>query len=218
MKRIIRLFSVITLSLSVALWSCKGDQGLTGPIGTPGATGAAGPTGATGVAGAVGATGVAGATGTAGTNGTNGKDGNANVKATDFNILTTDWKNVDVAGIGTATAVASGAFQRLDVGIDATIVVLAYIKQGTTFTALPLTLVKDTDGSYERLSFGQQVGSVTFYYRRTSSILGSAAVLKPDTDISVRYVKLQATQGRLMEQRGVDLNNYDSVMSYLQNN
>jgi Collagen triple helix repeat (20 copies) len=218
MKRIIRLFSVITLSLSVALWSCKGDQGPQGPAGPTGPTGTTGTTGGTGVAGPAGAVGATGTAGKDGTNGTNGKDGNANVKATDITILTTDWKTVDVPGIGTATPVSSGAFQRLDAGIDATIVVLAYIKQGTTLTALPLTLVKDTDGSYERLNIGQQVGSVTFYYRRTAAVAGGLVVLKPDTNIDVRYVKLQATQGRLMEQSGVDLNNYDSVMGYLQNN
>ena len=221
MKRIIRLFSVITLSLSVALWSCKGDQGPQGPAGPAGPTGTTGTTGGTGVAGpagTTGATGAAGKDGTNGTNGTNGKDGNANVKAAEFTIKTTDWVTTDVAGLGTATTVQSGAFAVSDAGIDATIVVLAYLKQGTQYTALPVTLVKDTDGSYERLNFGYQVGKATFYYRRTATVAGGQTILKPDADVTVRYVKLQATLGRLMEKDGIDLNNYDSVVGYLQNN
>ena len=206
MNKFYRVLSVVTLTLSVALWSCKGDQGPVGPAGATGSTGAAGPTGATGPAGATGATGAIGATGATGAAGTNG---NANVKGSEVTVKVADWKTVDVAGIGTGTTSKAGAFEVKDANIKASTYVQAWVKVGTEFRSLPrLTAVEDVDYAFS-------TGKLTLNYlgyTTTSNVF----VYAPQTDLVFSYVTIEKSNVLNMQAEGVNLRNRDAVMTYLQ--
>jgi hypothetical protein len=198
MNKFYRVLSVVTLTLSVALWSCKGDQGPVGPAGATGATGAVGPTGATGAAGPIGVTGATGAT---------GATGNANVKGSEVTVKVADWKTVDVAGIGTGTTSKAGAFEVMDANIKASTYVQAWVKVGTEFRSLPrLTVVEDVDYAFS-------TGKLTLNY------LGYTAtgnVYAPQTDLTFSYVTIEKSSLVNMQADGVNLRSRDAVMTYLQ--
>ncbi len=213
MNKFYRLLSVVTLALSVALWSCKGDQGPQGPAGPQGAQG---PTGSTGAVGATGATGAVGATGATGATGTSGKDGNANVKSAEVTVKTTDWKTVDAAGIGTGNTGLTGAFEVANANITAGSIVFASVKVGDQWLALPRIVVKETDGATEQVNFGFQTGKVTFYYSSQTAAIGGIKSYKPQTDLTFNYVTIEKTLRLSMEAAGVNLKSREAVNSYLQ--
>jgi hypothetical protein len=217
MNKFYRLLSVVTLALSVALWSCKGDQGPQGPAGPQGAqgpTGAQGPQGATGATGAVGATGATGATGAAGTNGTNGKDGNANVKWAEATVAAADWRTVDAAGTGTGNTGQVGAVEKIDANISASSIVMAYVKIGTQWVSLPRVVVKETDGSTEQVGFGFETGKITFYYSLKAA--GGTMSFKPQTSLVFGYSTIEKTLLANMKAAGVNLRSREAVNAYLQ--
>lgn len=216
MNKFYRLLSVVTLALSVALWSCKGDQGPQGPAGPQGAQGPQGAAGPQGPAGATGATGAVGSTGATGTNGTNGKDGNANVKNAEVTVKVADWKTVDAAGIGTGNTGQTGAFEVMDANVSAGSIVVAYVKVGAQWLALPRVIIKETDGSTEQVNFAFQTGKVTFFYSSQTAAIGGVKSYKPQTDLTFSYVTIEKTLRLSMEASGVNLRSRESVNSYLQ--
>lgn len=210
MNKFYRLLSVVTLALSVALWSCKGDQGPQGPTG---AQGAQGPTGAQG---ATGSQGPSGATGSTGATGATGQDGNANVKNAEVTVKTTDWKTVDAAGIGTGNTGQTGAFEVAAPNVTAGSIVVAYVKVGTQWLALPRVIIKETDGATEQVNFGFETGKVTFFYSSQTAAIGGIKSYKPQTDLTFSYVTIEKTLRLSMEAAGVNLRSREAVTSYLQ--
>jgi hypothetical protein len=194
MNKFYRVLSVVTLTLSVALWSCKGDQGPVGPAGATGATGAVGPTGATGAAGPIGVTGATGAT---------GATGNANVKGSEVTVKVADWKTVDVAGIGTGTTTKAGAYEVMDANIKASTYVQVWVKVGTEFRSLPrITPTESVDYAFS-------TGKLTLTYAGASSVA-------PQTDLTFSYVTIEKSSLVNMQADGVNLRSRDAVMTYLQ--
>jgi hypothetical protein len=197
MNKFYRVFSVIALTLSVALWSCKGDQGDQGPAGPQG---------------------VAGANGTNGTNGTNGKDGNANVKIGEVTVKVADWKTVDAPGLGSGATVKRGAFTQADANIKATSFVVASVKIGNATQGLPATFFKDTDGSTEQLNFASETGKITFYYNAQTSALGGKSSYAPSSDLTFSYAVVERTVALRMQSEGMNPTNYNEVVKYLNTN
>ena len=184
MNKLFKLLSILTIAVSVSMWSCKGDPGVNG---IDGAKGEKGDTGATG------ATGAAGKDGTNGTNGTNGKDGNANVKSFTATIKASEWKEVDVTGIGSGvTSKWGGATIKNDL-IAADKFVMIFVKQGELFKALPITYTKDMDNSLERLDYGYKTGQAEVYYRYQSQFFGGTAVYAPTSDLTFEVVCTKKT-------------------------
>ena len=206
MNKLFKLLSILTIAVSVSMWSCKGDPGVNG---IDGAKGEKGDTGATG------ATGAAGKDGTNGTNGTNGKDGNANVKSCTATIKASEWKEVDVTGIGSGvTSKWGGATIKNDL-IAADKFVMIFVKQGELFKALPITYTKDMDNSLERLDYGYKTGQAEVYYRYQSQFFGGTAVFAPTSDLTFEVVCTEKTIQGLLEKSGVNLKDYDAVMNFL---
>jgi hypothetical protein len=210
MNKLFKLLSVAVLGLSIALLaSCKGDPGPKGD------TGATGPTGPQGAVGAVGATGPAGATGATGAQ---GPIGNSNIKLKTATVKVADWKEVDVAGIGTASTSKAGGVQIADADIKANMFVLAYVKSGNGWLALPVVLFKETDNSSERLNFAYETGKMLLYYRYQSNLTTTATVkTAPDADLEFQYIILEKTLGAVMENQGVNIKSLDSVQGFLKN-
>jgi Collagen triple helix repeat (20 copies) len=195
MNKFYRVLSVVTLTLSIALWSCKGDQGPVGPAGATGAQGAAGPTGATGAAGPAGPAGAVGATGAA---------GNANVKGSEVTVKVADWKTVDVAGIGTGTTSKAGAFEVKDANIKASTYVQAWVKVGTEFRSLPrITAIENVDYAFA-------TGKLTLTY------FGAGNTYAPQTDLVFSYVTIEKSNLANLQADGVNLRSRDAVLTYLQ--
>jgi len=209
MNKFYRLLSVVTLTLSVALWSCKGDQGPVGPAGTQGPTGTAGPAGPTGPQGLPGATGLTGSTGAS------GKDGNANVKGAEVTVKVADWKTVDAAGIGTGATGKTGAVVVPAPGVAASSIVLAYVKVGTMWIGLPRVIIKETDGATEQVNFGYETGKVTFYYSSQTAAIGGTKSYAPQTDLVFSYTVIEKTLGLSMQADGVNLKSREAVQAYM---
>jgi hypothetical protein len=210
MKKVFKLLSVFLLSAAVSLTSCEGP---VGPQGDQGSQGAQGPQGGQGIAGAVGPAGAVGTQGTAGTNGTNGKDGNANVTSKEVSVSPADWKQVQIAGIGTNTSSTWGGVLVSDAMITADKTVQAFVKLGTKWQALPIEFIKDGDGSKEYMSFGYQTGSVQFNYRQVA--LNGTRTYAPTNSVDVKYITIQQTFGQAMQNAGVNMRNYNEVVDYI---
>ncbi|MFT6203267.1 MAG: hypothetical protein ACI9V1_000191 [Spirosomataceae bacterium] len=210
MKKVFKLLSVFLLSAAVSLTSCEGP---VGPQGDQGSQGAQGPQGGQGIAGAVGPAGAIGTQGTAGTNGTNGKDGNANVTSKEVSVSPADWKQVQIAGIGTNTSSTWGGVLVSDAMITADKTVQAFVKLGTKWQALPIEFIKDGDGSKEYMSFGYQTGSVQFNYRQVA--LNGTRTYAPTNSVDVKYITIQQTFGQAMQNAGVNMRNYNEVVDYI---
>ncbi|WP_435354074.1 hypothetical protein [Emticicia sp. SJ17W-69] len=204
MNKFYRVLSVVTLTLSVALWSCKGDQGPVGPAGATGAQGAAGTNGTNGK------------DGTNGTNGTNGKDGNANVKGSEVTVKASDWKTIDAPGLGTGSTGKTGTFVVTDANIKATTFVFAYVKVGTQFIALPRVVIKETDGSTEQVNFGIETGKLNLYYVSQTAAIGGSKSYAPQTDLVFSYVVIEKSNLVNLQAEGVNLRSRDAVLTYLQ--
>jgi hypothetical protein len=204
MSKLVRFLSVAVLGLSITFWSCKGDPGPAGATGATGATGAAGPTG------------VAGPAGPAGVAGPVGPVGNSNIKLKTVSVKKADWREVDVAGIGTASTSKSGGVTVTDADVKANMFVLAYVKSGNGWLALPVVLFKETDNSSERLNFAYETGKVSMYYRFQSNLTTPATVkTAPDIDLDFQYIILEKTLGVVMENQGVNLKSRDAVQNFL---
>jgi hypothetical protein len=216
MKKVFKLLSVFLLSAAVSLTSCEGP---VGPQGDQGSQGAQGPQGGQGIAGAVGPAGAVGDQGTAGTNGTDGtdgtdgKDGNANVTSKEVSVSPADWKQVQIAGIGTNTSSTWGGVLVSDAMITADKTVQAFVKLGTKWQALPIEFIKDGDGSKEYMSFGYQTGSVQFNYRQVA--LNGTRTYAPTNSVDVKYITIQQTFGQAMQNAGVNMRNYNEVVDYI---
>ncbi|PLK45656.1 collagen-like protein [Emticicia sp. TH156] len=202
MNKFYRLLSVVTLALSVALWSCKGDQGPQGPAGPQGPTGATGATGPTGSTGPTGPTGATGAT------------GNANVKGGDFNAIAASWRTIDVPGLGKDGNGTVGAYQISDTRISANSFVVVYASVGNINYALPRVLTRSSDGATEQYNFSYETGKLNVYFYATSP--SGAVSYSPLQDIKFSYVIIEKTLLASMKQSGVDLNSFDAVNSYIQ--
>ena len=217
MKKVFKLLSVFLLSAAVSLTSCEGP---VGPQGDQGSQGAQGPQGGQGIAGAVGPAGAVGTqgtqgtSGTNGTNGTNGKDGNANVTSKEVSVSPADWKQVQIAGIGTNTSSTWGGVLVSDAMITADKTVQAFVKLGTKWQALPIEFIKDGDGSKEYMSFGYQTGSVQFNYRQVA-LNGRTVTYAPTNSVDVKYITIQQTFGQAMQNAGVNMRNYNEVVDYI---
>ena len=207
MNKFYRVLSVVTLTLSVALWSCKGDQGPVGPAGATGAQGTIGATGAQGPTGATGAIGATGATGAA---------GNANVKGSEVTVKATDWKTIDAAGLGTGSTGKTGTFVVTDANIKATTFVFAYVKVGTQFIALPRVVIKETDGSTEQVNFGVETGKLNLYYVSQTAAIGGIKSYAPQSDLVFSYVTIEKSNLVNLQSEGVNLRSRDAVLTYLQ--
>jgi hypothetical protein len=201
---------VFLLSAAVSLTSCEGP---VGPQGDQGSQGAQGPQGGQGSTGAIGPDGTVGAQGTAGTNGTNGSDGNANVTSKEVSVSPADWKQVQIAGIGTNTSSTWGGVLVSDANIAADKTVQAFVKLGSKWQALPIEFIKDGDGSKEYMSFGYQTGSVQFNYRQVA--LDGTRTYAPTNSVDVKYITIQQTFGQAMQNAGVNMRNYNEVVDYI---
>lgn len=202
MNKLVRLFSVVALSASVAMWSCKGekgDQGDIGPAGPTGPTGAVGPTGPTGPAGPAGPT---------------GQNGNANVRSFTATVTPDQWTRTEVAGVGSTTTSTWGAVKFDNAELTADKVAIGYIKSGEKWLSLPVFFTKDIDGSVERLNFAYQTGQVEFYYRAQTQLFGGQTTFAPAANLEVRYIIIQQTLASAMRANGVDLNNLTEVMDF----
>lgn len=206
MNKVFRLLSVFLVSSAVIFTACEGPEGPQGP---------AGPTGATGATGAAGATGATGAKGDKGDAGATGPMGNANVASKEVTVTADQWTNVEIAGIGTNVSSSWGGVKVEDANITADKTVLAYVKSGETWVALPISYTKEIDGSLERVNFGFKTGQVEFYYRAQTAAFGGTVTLKPAGDLTFKYVTIQQTFGKTMEANGVNLKNYTEVMNYI---
>lgn len=202
MNKFYRLISVVTLALSVALWSCKGDQGPQGPAGPQGATGPTGAQGPTGPQGPAGPTGATGAT------------GNANVKYAEFTATTGNWQTISAAGIGTGNNGQIGAYERTDANITSSSVVLAYAKSGATWLAIPRVFKRDTDGATEEINFGFETGKLTLYY--IAHPVTGTPTYKPQTDVMFSYVTIEKTLLSSMKAEGINTNSREAVDNYIQ--
>ncbi len=191
MNKFYRILSVVSLTLSIALWSCRGDQGPAGPQGAQGPQGTAG---------------------TNGTNGTNGKDGNANVKGSEVTVKVADWKTIDEPIAGTGNTVKRGAVTRTDANIKATMMVWAYVKVGTDFVALPFA----TFGGSDKIDFRFKTGEVTFLYNAKGE--GNADVYAPQTDLTFSYIAIEKSAVKAMESAGVNTKNRTDVLNFLEAN
>ncbi len=203
MNKLVKLLSICALSASVTLWSCKGDQGETGPQG------------ATGLQGTPGTNGTAGTNGTNGTNGTSGKDGNANVVGIQSTVKVDDWKEVEVPGIGSGETSKYGAVSIPNAAITTEKFVMVFLKNGEELKALPLTFTKDLDNSLERLDYGYRTGSATLYYRFQTKLFDGTIRLKPTRDLTFNIVITTKTVGAALENSGVNMKNYEDVMDFI---
>ena len=202
MNKLVRLLSVVALSASVALWSCKGEKGDQGETGPAGPTGPVGPQGPTGPQGPVGPT------------GPQGQAGNANVRTFTVTIQPNQWAQTEVAGVGSATTSTWGAVRVTNAEITADRNVFGYIRSGEKWLALPVFFTKDIDGSIERFNFAFQTGQVEFFYRAQSTLFGGTATFAPASSVEARYVIIQNTVASAMRANGVDFNNYNNVMDF----
>ncbi len=209
MNKLFKLLSILTIAVSVSMWSCKGDPGVNGIDGKDGATGPAGATGATG------ATGAAGANGTNGTNGKDGKDGNANVKSFQATVKVADWKQVQVTGIGSGVTSTWGGVAITNDLVAADKFVMVFVKNGDLFKALPITYTKDMDNSLERLDYGYKTGQVEVYYRYQTQLFGGTASYAPTTDLTFEVVCTEKSIQGALEKSGVNMKDYDAVMNFL---
>jgi hypothetical protein len=200
MNKLVKLVSILALSLSATLWSCKGD------VGPKGETGATGPVGPVGAVGPVGPAGPVGAT---------GPTGNSNVKSFTKTIAAADWALVDVAGIGTGETSKWGGASISDASITANQFVMVYLVSGENKKALPLTYSKDLDQSLERLDFSYKTGQVSLFYRYQTSLFGGEVKYAPQGAITVEVVTTQKSSADKMVADGVNLKNYKEVITYL---
>lgn len=208
MNKLVKLLSIFALATTVSLWSCKGDQGLTG------ATGPVGPQGTAGTNGT---------NGTNGKDGSNGKDGingNANVQSFQATVKSTDWKEVDVTGIGNGVSSKWGGVAIANTLIATDKFVMVFVKNGETLKALPILYTKDFDNSTERLDYGYKTGQVELFYKMQSQLFGGSngtVGYKPNGDLTFDIVCTSKTVGAALEKSGVDMKNYKEVMNFLSN-
>ncbi len=198
MNKLVRLLSIFTLSASMAFWSCKGDQGPIGP------TGAAGPQGTPGT------------NGKDGLNGTNGTNGNANVQSFQKTVAVADWAQVDRAGLGNGTTSKWGGVKLSNELIKGDSFVMVFFVSGENKNALPSTSVKDLDGSTEYLEYSYKTGQADVFYR--ARLVSGSTLYAPNSSITFDVVVTQKTIAASMENSGVNLKNYNEVMSYIKNN
>jgi hypothetical protein len=217
MNKLSKLLGIFFLAGSVTFVSCTGDVGPQGPTGPAGPTGQAGPQGATGAKGEVGATGAAGAVGAAGVNGKDGKDGNANVKSITATIAVSDWSNVEVAGIGSGTTSTWGGAKVMSSEISADKALFTFLVKGNEKSQLPLTMVKDLDGSVEQLQFGYQTGQANLYYRNRTNLfaLGGVTTYVPQGPMQLEMIIMEKTLLGLMKDAGVDPSNYNDLVNFI---
>jgi hypothetical protein len=109
-----------------------------------------------------------------------------------------------------------GAFSVSDANVKATMFVIAYVKIGTQFVALPRVIVKETDGATEQVSFSYETGKVTFYYSSQTTAIGGIKSYAPQNDLTFSYVTIEKTVGQAMENAGVNLRSRTDVMTYLE--
>ena len=210
MNKLVKLLSIFALATTVSLWSCKGDQGIqgtTGPVGPAGIAGPTGPTGPTGPAGALGPAGPAGV------------NGNANVQSFQATVKATDWKEVDVTGIGNGVSSKWGGVAIANALVSTDKFVMVFVKNGETLKALPILYTKDFDNSVERLDYGYKTGQVELFYKMQTQLFGTngAGIYKPNGDLTFDIVCTSKTVGAALEKSGVDMKNYKEVMNFLSN-
>jgi Collagen triple helix repeat (20 copies) len=208
MNKLVKLLSIFALATTVSFWSCKGDQGIQGVVGPAGPTGVAGPTGPTGPTGPAGAVGPAGPAGV---------NGNANVQSFQATVKATDWKEVDVTGIGNGVSSKWGGVAIANALVTTSKFVMVFVKNGETLKALPILYTKDFDNSVERLDYGYKTGQVELFYRMQSQLFGTngSTSYKPNGDLTFDIVCTSKTVGAALEKSGVDMKNYKEVMNFL---
>jgi hypothetical protein len=208
MNKLVKLLSIFALATTVSFWSCKGDQGIQGPIG---------PVGPQGVAGTNGTNGTNGKDGKDGVNGTNGTNGNANVQSFQATVKATDWKEVDVTGVGNGVSSKWGGVAIPNSLVSTDKFVMVFVKNGETLKALPILYTKDFDNSVERLDYGYKTGQVELFYKMQSQLFGTngSTSYKPNGDLTFDIVCTSKTVGAALEKSGVDMKNFKEVMNFL---
>ncbi|SOE22481.1 Collagen triple helix repeat-containing protein [Spirosomataceae bacterium TFI 002] len=211
MNKLSKLLGVLFLAGSVAFVSCRGEQGPQGDIGPAGPTGQVGPTGAAGAPGAKGDKGDTGETGA------KGLDGNANVKSITATIAVADWNNVEVAGIGNGTTSTWGGAKVMNAEIAADKALFTFLIKGTEKSQLPLTMVKDLDGSVEQLQFSYQTGQANLYYRNRTNFFATGGVTTyvPEGPMQLEMIVMEKTLLGLMKDAGVDPSNYNDLVNFV---
>jgi Collagen triple helix repeat (20 copies) len=205
MNKLVKLFSIIALSASITLVSCKGDKGDVGPqgnAGTAGKDGTNGTNGTNGVAGVVGAA---------------GKDGNANVISIQKTVAPADWADQIVNGIDGSAGSTWGAYAIKDAAITTGKYVVVFVKNGEELKALPIVYAKDVDNSFERLDYGYKTGQANIYYRRESKLFGGEIVKKPSVSLTFDVTITTKTIGAALEKSGVNLKSKKDVMEFISN-
>lgn len=215
MSKLFKLLSILSITASVSFWSCKGDQGDQGPAGPQGPQGIAGTNGTNGTNGKDGANGANGTNGIDGKDGKDGKDGNANVQSFQHTVKVDDWKDVDVAGVGSGETSRWGGVAITNSLITADKFVMVFVKQGEILKALPISYTKDMDNSLERLDYGYKTGQVELYYRYQTQMFAGQVRLKPNSDLTFDVVATSKTIGAALERSGVNMKNYNDVMNFI---
>jgi len=205
-------FLMLLLALVSLTVACDGEDGMDGINGVDGAQG---PAGTDGMNGADGTDGADGADGTDGSNGEDGMDGNANVFAS-------PWVEADFPD---AYEFSQASFTITDATITQEVVntytVLAYFSFSDTFErvySVPFTepLLRSFD-----MQMSVSVGEITLTELGNLDTVGTIAPI----DGFARYVLIEPSNTHggsryadpvsIMQQAGVDINDYYQVMDYL---
>ncbi len=206
MNKITKLLAIVALAATSTLWSCKGDTGPEGPQGIQGIQGTQGPAGPTGPAGAAGATGA---------KGEKGETGNSNVRSFPFFATVANWVTADVAAVGTGATSKWGinTFTNAAVGTNHTVIVY-HRANDQKRDVLPKFNVIDMNGSTELVDYSWENGRVDIKYRLQTQLFGGTSVYVPNRDLNFEIVVIEKTILTALQQNGVDLKNYDAVMSF----
>ncbi|UBM57931.1 hypothetical protein LAG90_14070 [Marinilongibacter aquaticus] len=196
MKKLFRLLSILALASTVAFVSCKGDKGDTGPQGVAGQDGADGADGADGQDGA------------------DGEDGNANVKSAEFTVSAGSWSDLEVGGIGNGATSTWGTASVTSDIITANKFIQVFLVSGERSRPLPINDSKG-NGESEHLEFMSKSGQVDLLYKWVSI---NGDVYKPSGDIMVKVVAIEESEAAAMRAAGVDMNNYNEMVNYMNRN
>jgi Collagen triple helix repeat (20 copies) len=202
MNKLVKLFSIIALSASITLVSCKGDKGDQGAPGPQGIAGVAGTNGTNGTAGAVGK------------DGTNGKNGSTNIVSFQKVVPVASWIKVTRSGVGGSATSEWGGSTILDPSITTGKYVQVFLKNGEEFSPLPISFTKDLDNSLERLEFGYKTGQLNIYYLSQTKLFGGTPTLKPSTDLTLDVLVIEKNLAGALEKSGVNMKSRKDILNF----
>ncbi|WGK64038.1 hypothetical protein [Croceiramulus getboli] len=212
MKRRLLKIKLVLLSVGVLFaLSCSVEDGEDGAVGPPGPQGEIGPPGQDG---ADGQDGTNGADGQDGANGQDGADGNANVRSILYDLA-------DVSGNNHRVSIDEATLELLETGV-----ILAYLKTNRdewyqipnqyVFLGIPIDINTYMTYFNNRVQFWMEFKRDDAPFSVSAGSLQTLKIVLIEVNSTSSGKRTENSHLKVLEQKGLDLSNYEEVMDYFQ--